>query len=169
MIDFGFPDSKKIVGEITWATVFNPHHWGFRGSAIRVQGQYWNVTTGRLISGIVDTEATRWTMPSSFVDFYYSFVPGAAYERNLKVWFFLCTVKLPDIVITIEGKDITVPGSNINAGSIGSGICSGDLEAVENEDEMAIFGPPFMKHLYIIFGAAEGYMPKLGFAQSHWP
>jgi aspergillopepsin I len=170
-IDFGFVNSTKMVGKIAWSTARHPAIWTILCSAIRVQGESWNITsklTENKLMGTVDSRQNTWQLPSSFVDFYYSFVSEAVYERNRKEWFFPCTVKLPDIVVTIENQDIVVPGSNLMSESLEpSTLCGGNLEAVQMEGDVSVFGLPFMEHLYVVFGQAEGYMPRLGVAQSY--
>jgi aspergillopepsin I len=169
-IDFGFVNSTKMIGKMAWSTAPHPAIWTIICSAIRVQGESWNLTsqlTGNKLIGIVDSRDSMWRMPSDFLDFYYSFVPGVAYERNRKEWFFPCALKLPDIVVTIDSQDITIPGSNLKSELLETPTqCGGVLRALPREDSLSSFGLPFMQDLYIAFGKAEGYMPRLGVAQS---
>jgi len=166
-IDFGFINSTKTVGEIAWSAT--PWlSWTIQYSAIRVQGKFWNTTREikqRELRGIVETLGHEWKMPRSFVDFYYSFVPGAGFDRNRHRWYFPCTLKLPDITVTINGKDIIVAGDNLKFPLVGMPTqCGGCLMAVARETEMSVFGVSFLQHRYIIFGHTEGYMPMVGVA-----
>lgn len=147
--------------------------WRISYSAIRVQDVSWDATSEvakNALEGLVEVAAKDWLMPHSFVEFYHSFVPESVYERNRNSWYFPCAAKLPDITITIDGKNIIVPGSNLKSKQLKpTTLCESNLIAVARDNNTSVFGGAFMQHLYIIFGQFDGYAPVVGVAQSHPP
>jgi aspergillopepsin I len=168
--DFGFIDREKIVGDIHWVPVRRARaRWGFISAGITVDSEF----KPRNLEVEINSAYMYWELPFDFVRFYYSKVQGASYNdtpHNVGYgWTFPCTARLPDIKVHISGKNITVPGVNINHGEDKDGRCFGALRPVEAQ--IVKFGVAFLNHLYVIheWGLGLDETPRLGFAHSQRP
>jgi aspergillopepsin I len=162
--DIGFIDKKKVVGSIYWVdTRPGDSYWTIRVTGVTVGGQF---KLGK-INGILDTGTHLWTLPTDFVDLYYSKVEGATLSSDNTTWTFPCTAKLPDIGVQIGGKIITVVGSNMNFTTRGDGSCLGGLQSADGSD--FVFGIAFLQHLYVIHEQAVNRRPRIGLAHSQYP
>jgi len=161
-IDFGFIDRKKIVGDIHWVPVRSAsEHWDLQLTGITVDFDF----KPGIIDAFTDSGTSIWLMPKDFVNFYYSKVKGASFDT---IWTFPCNSGLPDISVHIAGKNITIPGINMNYDEVSRGVCVGGLQPVR-DSRRAILGAVFMKHLYVIHEHAVGGEPRLGLAHSQRP
>ena len=161
--DFGFIDSTKYTGAITYVPVDNSQgFWGFSatgykvGSSAAVRGE---------IDGIVDTGTTLIYVDDSIVDDYYSNVDGAENDSNQGGYVFPCSATLPSFSITVGGVAQTVPGRFINYSPVSSGssTCFGGIQSNSGVG-FNIFGDIFLKSKYVIHDVSTG-SPRLGFAQ----
>jgi hypothetical protein len=161
--DFGFIDSTKYTGAITYVPVDNSQgFWGFSatgykvGSSAAVRGE---------IDGIVDTGTTLIYVDDSIVDDYYSNVDGAENDSNQGGYVFPCSATLPSFSITVGGVAQTVPGRFINYSPVSSGssTCFGGIQSNSGVG-FNIFGDIFLKSKYVVHDVSTG-SPRLGFAQ----
>jgi aspergillopepsin I len=109
-----------------------------------------------------------WYLPTKYVSAYYAKVPGATKGVSLGgggQWQFPCNAKLPDIVLTIGGKKLSVPGINVNYQKSGGSNCFGGIQEAKGNMPL-IAGDVFLKNLFVAFEHETGKTPRLGFAQS---
>ncbi|RMZ68651.1 aspartic endopeptidase pep1 [Pyrenophora seminiperda CCB06] len=158
--DFGFLDSSKYTGSITYTPVDSSQgFWGFTASAYSVGSS----TTQSSIDGILDTGTTLVFLDDNIISKYYSQVKGAQNSQNAGGYIFPCSATLPNFSITVGGVKQTIPGSYINYAPNGDGTCFGGLQSNSNVG-FNIFGDVFLKSKYIVFDLSTG-SPRAGFAQ----
>ncbi|KAJ5698520.1 Penicillopepsin-1 [Penicillium macrosclerotiorum] len=154
--DFGFTDSSKYTGEITYTSVDDSQgFWSFD-----VDGYSAGTASGGGFSGIADTGTTLLLLDDSIVSAYYDQVSGAKEDSNAGGYVFDCSTDLPDFSVTIGSYTATVPGSLMNYGDSGDGSCLGGLQS-NSGIGFSIFGDIFLKSQYVVFDASG---PQLGFA-----
>ncbi|KAJ5029158.1 aspartic peptidase domain-containing protein [Bipolaris maydis] len=158
--DFGFIDSTKYTGAITYVNV-DPSQgfWEFPATAYAVGSR----TTSASIDGIADTGTTLVLLDDSILSAYYAQVSGAQNSDSAGGYIFPCSSTLPDFSIVVSGVKQTIPGEYINFAPNGDGTCYGGLQS--NSDlGLDIFGDVFLKSKYVIFNMGNN-SPTLGFAQ----
>lgn len=161
--DFGFIDSSKYTGAITYTPVDNSDgFWGFSATGYSVGS---GSTVRSSIQGIADTGTTLIYIDAAIARAYYSKVSGAQLDQSQGGYVFPCSATLPNFSITVGGVAQTVPGKYINYApvSTGSSSCFGGIQP--NDDlGLNIFGDIFLKSKYVIHDVSTG-SPRLGFAQ----
>ncbi|KAH6644538.1 aspartic peptidase domain-containing protein [Boeremia exigua] len=161
--DFGFIDSAKYTGAITYVNVDNSDgFWGFSATGYSV-GTAAAVKTS--IAGIVDTGTTLIYVDAAIAKAYWSKVTGAKVDNTQGGYVFPCSATLPSFSITVGGVAQTVPGKFINYAPIstGSSTCFGGIQTNDGVG-FNIFGDIFLKSKYVIHDVSTG-SPRLGFAQ----
>ncbi|KAH7389914.1 aspartic protease PEP1 [Pyrenochaeta sp. MPI-SDFR-AT-0127] len=159
--DFGFIDSSKYTGAITYVNADNSQGWwGITASAYSVG----TTTTKATVSGILDTGTTLIYTDTAIVKAYYAKVSGAKNDSTQGGYVFPCSATLPDFSITVGGVKQTVPGKHVNYAPIsaGSSTCFGGIQT-DDGIGFSIFGDIFLKSKYVIHEA--GSTPRIGFAQ----
>ncbi|KAF2151452.1 aspartic protease pepA [Myriangium duriaei CBS 260.36] len=158
--DFGFIDSSKYTGAITYVAVDNSQgFWGFTAGAGTVNGK----KTASIGSSIADTGTTLVYLPSSVVRTYYAQVSGSSNSASAGGYVVPCSATLPDLSIAIGSGTFVIPGSYINFAPNGDGTCFGGIQA-NTGIGLTIFGDIFLKAHYVIFDESTG-SPRLGFAK----
>lgn len=158
--DFGFIDTSKYTGAITYVDVDNSSgFWGFTASAYSVG----TTTTSGSIDGILDTGTTLILVDDSIVSAYYAKVSGSVNDDTQGGYTFPCSANLPDFSITVGGVKQVVPGKFINYAPISSRVCFGGIQS-NNGIQLNIFGDIFLKSKYIVHESGSS-RPRLGFAQ----
>ncbi|RHZ70323.1 hypothetical protein CDV55_107602 [Aspergillus turcosus] len=158
--DFGFIDSSKYTGSITYTPVDNSRgYWGFTASGYAI-GSGSTVSTS--ISGIADTGTTLLLLPNSIVKKYYAKVSGATNSASYGGWVFPCSATLPTFTTVINGYKAVIPAKYLNYAPVttGSSTCYGGIQS-DSGIGFAIFGDIFLKSQYVVFDASG---PQLGFA-----
>lgn len=161
--DFGFIDSTKYTGAITYTPVDNSQgFWGFTATGYSV-GSAAAVRSN--IEGIADTGTTLIYIDAAIARAYYSKVSGAKVDSNQGGYVFPCSATLPNFSITVGGVAQTVPGKFINYAPVSSGssTCFGGIQTNDGLG-LNIFGDIFLKSKYVIHDVSTG-SPRLGFAQ----
>jgi aspergillopepsin I len=161
--DFGFIDSTKYTGAITYTPVDNSQgFWGFTATGYSV-GSAAAVRSN--IEGIADTGTTLIYIDAAIAKAYYSKVSGAKVDNNHGGYVFPCSATLPNFSITVGGVAQTVPGKFINYAPVSSGssTCFGGIQTNDGLG-LNIFGDIFLKSKYVIHDVSTG-SPRLGFAQ----
>lgn len=155
--DFGFIDSSKYTGSLTYTGVDNSQgFWSFNVDSYTAGSQ-----SGSGFSGIADTGTTLLLLDDSIVSQYYSQVSGAQQDSSAGGYVFDCSTNLPDFSVSISGYTATVPGSLINYGPSGVGsTCLGGIQS-NSGIGFSIFGDIFLKSQYVVF---DSNGPQLGFA-----
>lgn len=157
--DFGFIDSSKYTGKLTYTDVDNSQgFWGFTADSVSV-GDSKVEAAGGSVQGIADTGTTLLLLDDSTVSAYYKQVQGAQNSQSQGGWVFDCSATLPDLKVTIGSYTATVPGKYLNYAKQG-GQCFGGLQSAGSIGTN-IFGDVFLKSQYVVFDAEKN---QLGFA-----
>lgn len=160
--DFGFIDSTKYTGTITYVNVDTSQgFWEFTSTGYAIGT---GAETKTNIVAIGDTGTTLAYLPTAVVQAYYGKVTGAQNSRSEGGWIFPCTATLPDFTLTVGGVKQTIPGKHINYAptTTGSTTCFGGMQ--DNTGlPFSILGDVFLKSKYVVHEA--GTTPRLGFAQ----
>lgn len=158
--DFGFIDSSKYSGSITYTSVDTSNgFWQFTTTAYAIGS---GSTVSSSYSTIADTGTTLMYLPSAIVTAYYKQVTGASYNSNQGGYIFPCSSTLPNFVTVIGGSKFTVPGTYINYAPISSTYCFGGIQS-NTGIGFSIFGDIFLKSQFVVFSEVGG-VNQLGFA-----
>ncbi|PSK46114.1 aspartic protease SNP2 [Elsinoe australis] len=159
--DFGFIDSSKYSGAITYVPVNNGQgFWGFTAGGYQI-GSGAAVSTS-IGSAIADTGTTLLYLPSSVVTAYYRQVSSATFDNDQGGYVVSCSATLPNFTVKIGTGSFVVPGSYINYAPIGNGQCFGGIQS-NTGIGLTIFGDIFLKAVFAVFDQSTG-SPRLGFA-----
>ncbi|KAF2764498.1 acid protease [Teratosphaeria nubilosa] len=161
--DFGYIDSSKYTGSITYNTVSTTNgFWQFTAGAY---GTGSATTSGSIGSSIADTGTTLIYIPDAAVSNYYAQVSGATDSSTYGGWVFPCSATLPNWKVVIGGTTYTVSGSYMNyapANSAGT-TCFGGIQSSDGIG-FNIFGDIFLKTVFAVFDQTQS-SPRLGFAE----
>ena len=155
--DFGFIDTSKYSGSLTYAAVNNGQgFWQFTAGNYYVGG----TSTGALGSVIADTGTSLILVPSAVVRNYYAKVSGAYSDSGVGGYVFPCSSTLPSFGVSIGGAVRTTPGTYINYANAGGGYCFGGIQSNQGLG-FSILGDVFLKSQYVVF---DGGNTRIGFA-----
>jgi len=163
--DFGYIDSSKYTGSITYSTVNSAQgFWQITASGYAVGT---GSTTSSSFTAIADTGTTLVYLPTAIVSAYWAKVSGAQNSNTYGGWVFPCSSasSLPSLSIVIGGVKQTIPGSYINyapADNAGT-TCYGGVQP-NTGIGLSILGDVFLKSKYVVF-ESSGSSPRLGIAQ----
>jgi aspergillopepsin I len=158
--DFGFIDSQKFTGQITYTDVDNSNgKWGFSTQGYSIGPN--TTTRPSSIIGIADTGTTLLYLPVEIVQEYYAPIHGAHYDSGSGYYLIPCSATLPNFNVMINGYTAVVPGSLIMRLPFtkGSSYCLGGIQ--KDDGNGSIFGDVFLKSQYVVFDFGT---PKIGFA-----
>lgn len=125
--DFGYIDSSKYVGDITYVDVDTSNgFWQFTAAGYAVGSG--DVVT-ESYTAIADTGTTLLYLPSDVVTAYYNNVTGATYSSDEGGYIFPCSSTLPSWTAIIGGAEFTVPGTYLSYAQISSTYCFGGMQA----------------------------------------
>lgn len=161
--DFGFLDSSKYTGAITYTNVDTSQGWwqfSFTGYTIGTAS-----TVSSTINGIADTGTTLLYLPTAVVKAYYAKVSGATNSATYGGYVFSCSTTPPDFSLTLNGVKQRIPGKYINYSPVttGSSTCFGGIQ--DNTGiGFSIFGDIFLKSKYVVFEQKASGTPRIGFA-----
>lgn len=160
--DFGFIDSSKYTGSITYVNVNTANgFWEFTADGYAIGT---GATTTSSIDAIADTGTTLAYLPTALVNAYYKKVSNAQDSSTYGGWVFPCSTTPPDLSIVIGGVKQTIPGSYINYAPVttGSTTCFGGVQ--DNTGiGFSILGDIFLKSKYVVHESKS--TPRIGFAQ----
>lgn len=160
--DFGYIDSSKHTGSITYTPVNNANgFWEFTGTGYGVGSNNFQRTS---IDAIADTGTTLLLMDDSVVSNYYSSVQGAENSSQQGGYIFPCNAQLPEFVLGIGSGQAVIPGSYMNLGAVDSSgqQCFGGLQS-NGGAGMSIYGDVFLKAVFAVFDHGNtqfGFAPK---------
>jgi hypothetical protein len=161
--DFGFIDTAKYTGTITYVNVITSSgFWEFTSTGYAV-GTGTVVKTS--IDAIADSGTTLLYLPTAVVRAYYAKVTGSSNSATYGGYVFPCSATLPSFTAVIGGVNQVVPGKYINYAPVttGSSTCYGGIQ--DNTGiGFSIFGDIFLKSKYVIHELSS--TPRLGFAQA---
>lgn len=157
--DFGYTDSSKYSGNITYTPVDSRDgFWEFPSTSYKVGS-----TTHKLsgFTGIADTGTTLILMSDAVNTAYYAQVPGSMYSSSYGGYVFPCGVTLPTLSFKIGPTDYaTIPGSLMNFAVATGNTCYGSLQSVGGGNQ-SIYGDVFFNAYYGVFDKSG---PSFGFA-----
>ncbi|MCJ1299318.1 Type I transmembrane sorting receptor [Hypocenomyce scalaris] len=159
--DFGFIDSTKYTGSITYVPVDTAMgFWQFTGDGYAVGS---SAFVSSSIDAIADTGTTLLLVPQALVTAYYAQVSGAKYDASQGGYVFPCSDTLPSVTLGIGSYHAVVPGTYLNYAPIstGSSTCFGGLQS-NTGIGFSVYGDIFLKSQFVVFDA--GSTIQLGFA-----
>ncbi|KAI2642667.1 aspartic peptidase domain-containing protein [Xylaria nigripes] len=154
--DFGFIDSSKYHGEISYVNVNNIG--GFWDFSAKINGQS--------ISGIADTGTTLLLLPDDIVDNYYSQIDGVQFDNTQGGYVFPCDSPLPDFTFQPGDTTVSIPGQFMNYAPIDAFDiqCFGGLQS-NSGIGLAIYGDIALKAAFVVFDVSNGLnSPRIGWA-----
>lgn len=159
--DFGFIDSTKYTGAITYTNVDSSQgfwQFSFAGYTIGTGSE-----TKSTINGIADTGTTLLYLPPAVVKAYYAKISGSSNSNTYGGYVFPCSASPPDFSLTLAGVKQRVPGKYINYAPVetGSSTCYGGIQTNDGIG-FSIFGDIFLKSKYVVHESAG--TPRIGFA-----
>ncbi|KAL8709755.1 MAG: hypothetical protein Q9220_005541 [cf. Caloplaca sp. 1 TL-2023] len=162
--DFGFIDSSKYTGAITYVpTIDNVRgQWGFQVNSIAIGGI--RIPASSFVA-LADTGTSLIYLPDALTAAYYASVPGASCTPGL--WFYPCssTATLPDLTFVIGSYEAVIPGSllasTMMANHVMGSMCLGQIQS-GGALGVSIVGDAFFNSQFVIF--ANGPPSRLGFA-----
>lgn len=135
--DFGFIDSSKYTGDITYVDVNEGSgFWQFTTDGYAVGN---GSITSSSYTAIADTGTTLMYVPQAAVTAYYNQIPGSSYASNVGGYIFPCANTPPSFTAVIGGSIFTVPGPYMNYGQISNTMCFGGLQS-DSGIGFSIFG-----------------------------
>lgn len=159
--DFGYIDSSKYKGDITYVNVDTSQGWwqfSFTGYTVGTGSE-----AKSTINGIADTGTTLLYLPTAVVRAYYAKVSGSSNSNTYGGYVFPCSATLPDFSLTLNGVKQRVPGKYINYSPVqtGSSTCFGGIQTNDGIG-FSIFGDIFLKSKYVVHELST--TPRIGFA-----
>ena len=159
--DFGFLDSSKYSGTITYTAITTRQgFWEFTGTGYGVGS---GAFVSSSIDAIADTGTTLIYAPSAVVTAYYRSVSGASNSATYGGYVFPCSATLPSLTLGIGSYRAVVPGTYLNYAPVttGSSTCFGGLQSSAGIG-INIYGDVFLKSQYVVFDNSA--TPRLGVA-----
>ena len=150
--DFGFIDSSKYTGTITYTPVATSNgFWEFTGTGYAVgSGSF----TSSSIDAIADTGTTLLLLDNSIVSAYYAKVSGAAYDNTQGGYTFPCSATLPSFTLGIGSYKSVIPGSYMNYAPSSGSSCFGGLQS-NSGIGFNIYGDIWLKSQFVVFDAGN--------------
>ncbi|RMZ82955.1 hypothetical protein DV737_g1754, partial [Chaetothyriales sp. CBS 132003] len=148
--DFGYIDSDKYTGDITYTAVDDSDgFWSFTSSGYGIGSGSFKSTSS---SGIADTGTTLLLLDDKVVSAYYAEVDGAEDSSSEGGWVFSCDASLPDFIVGIGSARFTIPGTYINYAPVDSSgeTCYGGIQS-DSGIGFAIYGDIFLKAVFVVF------------------
>ncbi|KAF8859833.1 acid protease [Acephala macrosclerotiorum] len=156
--DFGYTDSSKYTGSITYTSVDSSNgFWEYPSTSYKV-GSTVHSLSG--YTGISDTGTTLILMGDAAVTAYYGQVSGSSYSSSEGGYIFPCSATLPTLSFKIGSTYATIPSSLLNYGTASGSNCFGSLQSVGSGSQN-IYGDVFFNAYYGVFDASG---PSFGFA-----
>ncbi|OJD33954.1 aspartyl protease [Diplodia corticola] len=160
--DFGYVDSKKYTGAITYSNVDTSNGWWqFNANGYSIGS---GAAVSQTFASVVDTGTTLMVLPSTIVTAYYAKVTNASYWSDYGAWVYPCSATLPNFNLIVNGAAQTIPGSLMTYGPIDyNGNCYGGLQQNDNIG-VAILGTIFIKSQFVVYDQSTT-PPRVGFAK----
>jgi len=156
--DFGYIDSAKYTGSITYASVSTRQgFWEFSASGYAVGSGSFKSTS---IDGIADTGTTLLYIPSTIASAYWSSVSGSKNDASAGGYTFPCSATLPNFTFGVGSARIVIPGRYINYAPYTGSTCFGGIQSSSGIG-INIFGDVALKSAYVVFDSTG---PRIGWA-----
>ena len=116
--DFGFIDSTKYTGKVTYVPVDSGRgFWEFDSNGYAIGNNAFTTTT---INAIMDTGTSLILLPPVIVSAYYSKISSAKYDSAQGGYTFPCSAGLSSITLGFGSYKAMVPGSFVNYSPLSS-------------------------------------------------
>ncbi|TGJ81562.1 hypothetical protein E0Z10_g7205 [Xylaria hypoxylon] len=156
--DFGYIDTAKYTGAITYASVSTSQgFWEFVSSGYAVGTATFKSTS---IDGIADTGTTLLYLPAAVVTAYWSQVSGSKNDASAGGYTFPCSATLPSFTFGVGTARIVIPGKYINYAPYTGTTCFGGIQSSAGIG-INIFGDVALKAAYVVFDSTT---PRIGWA-----
>ncbi|KAF9773455.1 hypothetical protein IL306_008737 [Fusarium sp. DS 682] len=161
--DFGYIDSSKFKGKITYTPVTSQKHWQMSAGSYAIgKGKFTDSkkTVGQVI---VDSGTSLVYLPTPVVKDYYKQIKGYEFQEG-GTHTFPCNSSIPDFHFKIQDMTLTIPARDVNYTTYDpdNRICAGGITTQLNS-KYSVLGNMFMKNYYVVHSQEEA-TPKLGFA-----
>lgn len=155
-LTFGGYDKNHFEGDLHWVPLSHATYWQVSTSSIKM-GSYSNTNN----QAIVDSGTSLMVGPTAEVA-KIAEVVGASKMLLSPAYMVDCNTEIPDFVVSIDGKDYTIPGNDLRLNGAG-GKC---MFAMQGMDFRAggpqwILGDVFMRKYYTVFDMEK---KQIGFA-----
>ena len=155
--DFGFIDSAKYTGDLTYADVDSSQgFWQFTVDGYAVGSD----TSSSSFSAIADTGTTLLLVSDDILEKYYENVSGAQNSEQDGGYIFDCDATLPTFSVVIGDYTATVPAEYLNFDTVSGNTCYGGIQSSDGIG-FNILGDVFLKSQYVVFNGQDN---KIGFA-----
>lgn len=156
--DFGFIDTAKYSGAITYASVNTANgFWEITGAGYAVGSATFKSLS---IDAIVDTGTTLLYVPVAVSNAYWATVSSAKNSESEGGWIFDCSATLPDFTFGVGSSKFVIPGDFINYAPVEGTTCFGGIQP-NTGIGFSIFGDILIKSQFVIF---DGGATRVGFA-----
>jgi Eukaryotic aspartyl protease len=148
--DFGFIDSSKYTGSITYTDVDTSNgFWEFTGTGYAIGTASFKSSS---IDAIADTGTTLLLLDDSIVEAYYKQVSGASYDESQGGYVFSCSATLPSFTLGIGSYHAVIPGTYMNYSPTddSGSTCYGGIQSNEGIG-FSIYGDVFLKSQFVVF------------------
>lgn len=148
--DFGFIDSSKYTGSITYTDVDTSNgFWEFTGTGYAIGTASFKSSS---IDAIADTGTTLVLLDNSIVEAYYKKVSGSENSESEGGYVFPCSATLPSFTLGIGSYRAVIPGTYVNySPTDDSGTtCYGGIQSNEGIG-FSIYGDVFLKSQFVVF------------------
>ncbi|KAJ8594445.1 acid protease [Rhizopogon salebrosus TDB-379] len=166
VLTLGGTNSSLYQGSIEYTNLtFGTIFWQLDVKTITVQGNVISVPTSSNFS-LIDTATTLIAAPTSMIANIWSQVPGseALDGEYTGLYAFPCNTSVT-VSISFGGTDWGISPSDMNVGTVSSGMCAGaifDCGVITGGGDFWIIGDTFLKNVYSVFRAEP---PAIGFAK----
>lgn len=171
--DFGFIDSRKYTGQITYVSALPPpngHGWwianatGFYVGSSKTLVPF--ATGGN--QAIIDT-GTDWVLlGQQYCDSYYAKASFVVADPDYG-YLYPCGETLPDLTLVIGTYEAMIPGALLRGSNLNSTTCYATVGPAPagsdpSDTPQAIFGDAFLKTTFTVFELLSDGAARLGFA-----
>jgi aspergillopepsin I len=161
--DFGYIDSSKFTGDITWAPVAgNQKYWQIDAGAYSV-GNTSAFSSAAIGVVIIDSGSVLAYLPTDVVNDYYAEIPGSSRTQGGS-FTFPCNSTMPDLNFKVGQGVLAMPGREVNYGVYDKAkdLCAGAITTQLNM-KYSVLGNLWMRNYYVVHSQEESE-PKMGFA-----
>lgn len=155
-LTFGGYDKNHFEGDLHWVPLSHATYWQIATSSIKM-GSYSNTNN----QAIVDSGTSLMVGPKAEVEKIAKLV-GASKMLLSPAYMVDCNAEIPDFVVSIDGKDYTIPGKDMILNKSSGIACMLAMQGLDiPKDPAWILGDVFMRKYYTVFDMEK---KQVGFA-----